>query len=144
MDYKRVFPFLLAFVLLPWSAFCAELHAPVNPKTLQVEREFALFASDWIEKINRNYAFRQDNIEIIPQKNFYIGRYSAVQKDSVLWSVKKVSNSPLTYLGFLEYLEWTFESTAQTHEQAALGPFTPVKGRKVTEIFRYGHNKWLE
>ncbi len=113
-------------------------------KSVQIEREFALFSADWIDKLNRSYASRPDSIEVFPKGAWYIGHYSSVEKDSALWSIKQISHSPLAYIGVLEYLEWTFECAALTQEEALQGPFIPVKGRKVTEIFRYSQNRWLE
>lgn len=139
----------MAFVLLmlfciPTPSLAAEIPGHGSVKSIQVEREFALFTADWIAKINRNYASRLGNIQVIREESGYFGRYSQVEMDSVMRSVKQVSTSPLTYIGLLEYMEWTYESAALTYEEALQGPFVQVKGRKVTEIFRYGDNRWLD
>lgn len=132
-------------LILPSPGAGGEIAGPANPRMLQIEREFALFAADWIEKIARNYAHRADNIQVIPKEMHFLGRYAALDRDSVSWSVKQASNSPQTYIGLLEYTEWTYECTAPTREEILQQcPFAPVKGRKVTEIFRYGKNRWLE
>ncbi|HDQ41065.1 MAG TPA: hypothetical protein ENN39_08580 [Desulfonatronum sp.] len=141
----RVQTILLAITLMisiPSAASAGNLPDAGSLQVRQIEREFALFTADWIEKINRSYASRPDRVEIFPQGARYIGRYCIVENDSVLWSVKQVSLSPLAYIGLLEYLEWTFESTAWTQEEALRGPFIPVKGRRITEIFRYSQNRW--
>lgn len=124
------------------DARAGELPHAGNPRTQQIEREFALFAAGWIEKINRNLISSQDRIQVFFEDGRFVGRYSAVEKESVAWSVKQISTSPLAYIGRLEYLKWTFESTALTREEALQGPFVPVKGRKVTELFLYNKNRW--
>lgn len=126
----------------PMDARAEELHHVDNLRTQQIEQEFALFSADWIEKINRNLISSQDRMQVFFEDARFVGRYSAVAKESVAWSVKQVSNSPLAYIGRLEYLKWTFESTALTREEALQGPFVPVKGRKVTELFLYSKNRW--
>lgn len=145
MRRTQMLPLVLVVMLcIPSASLSAELTDLSASKTTRVEREFALFTADWIEKINRNYVSRLDNIQVTRGESEYFGRYSQVEMDSVLWSVKQVSTSPLAYIGLLEYMEWTYESAAQTYEEAMLGPFVPVKGRKVTEIFRYDDNRWLD
>lgn len=141
----RVIPLLLALMIcIPSAALGGQLTDPGSHKTQQVEREFALFAANWIEKINKNYASRPDNIQVIPNGVQFVGHYSSLEKDSLLWSIKQVSQTPVSYIGLLEYMEWMYECAALTHEEALQGPFVPVKGRKVTEIFRYSQNRWLE
>ena len=131
-------------LIAPMNAPAGEIQHAANPRTQQIEREFALFSAEWIDKINRNYASSQDRIQVSFEDARFVGRYSAVEKESVVWSVKQVSLAPPAYIGRLEYLEWTFESVASTHEEALQGPFVPVKGRKVTELFQYGKNRWME
>lgn len=139
---------LLALALalfLPSPGAGGEIAGPANPRMLQIEREFALFAADWIEKIARNYAHCADNILVFQEEMHFVGRYTALERDSVSWSVKQVTNSPQTYIGLLEYMEWTYECTAPTREEILQQCHsTRVKGRKVTEIFRYGKSRWLE
>lgn len=109
-----------------------------------VELRFALFSWDWIDKIDRSFASRVENKELLTRENQFIGRYMQIDRTSVSWSVKQVATSPPAYIGLLKYLEWTYESAAQTREAALLGPFVPVSGRKVTEIFQYTHNRWRD
>ncbi len=148
MPQPRAVPLLVLFWALmffaPMEARAVELQHTDNLRIQQIEREFALFSADWIAKINRNLISNQERIQVFFEDARFVGRYSAVKKESVSWSVKQVSYSPLTYIGRLEYLEWTFESVASTHEEALQGPFVPVKGRKVTELFRYSNNRWLK
>ncbi len=139
-------PVLLLTVLalcLPAFGFSAEFASLDGGKTWQVEREFALFSADWIDKINRNYTSRQNSIEVTREKSLFTGRYSEIEKGSVIWTVKQVPTSS-DFIGLLEYMEWVYESSGITHEDAINGPFLPVKGRKVTEIFRYSQNRWIE
>jgi hypothetical protein len=114
-----------------------------NLQTKKIKQEFALFSAEWVKKINRNYTYNQDRIQVLFENARFVGRYIAVDKESVSWSVKRVSNSPLAYIGRLEYLEWTFESVASTREEALQGSFVPVKGRRVMELFLYNNNRWV-
>lgn len=114
-----------------------------NLQTKKIKQEFALFSTEWVKKINRNYTYNQDRIQVLFENAQFVGRYTAVDKESVSWSVKQVSNSPLVYIGRLEYLEWTFESVASTREEALQGTFVPVKGRRITELFHYSNNRWV-
>jgi hypothetical protein len=109
-----------------------------------VELRFALFSWDWIDKIDRSFASRLENKELLTRENQFIGRYMQIDRTSVSWSVKQVSTSPPAYIGLLKYLEWTYESAAHTREAALLGPFVPVSGRSVTEIFQYTQNRWRD
>jgi hypothetical protein len=137
------FPFLVLIFFTPMAAQAGESRPAGNLQTQQIKREFAQFSVYWIDKINRNYAFRQDHIQVSFEDGRFVGRYTAVDKASVSWSVKRVSNSPLVYIGRLEYLEWIYESAALTQEKALQGSFVPVKGRRVTELFHYRNNRWI-
>ena len=117
---------------------------PASAQTASIEHQFALFSQNWIDKIDRNFSSRVGKIEFENNGLGYVGRYMQVDRDSVSWSVKQSSNSPTAYIGVLEYTEWTYESAAETRDAAALGPFVQVRGRKVTEIFQYSANRWLE
>lgn len=117
---------------------------PVSTQTLYIEQQFALFSQAWIDKIDRNFHSRIGNVEFVNNGAGYVGRYMQVDRDSVAWSVKQASTGPGNFIGILEYTEWTYESVADTQTAAALGPFVPVHGRKVTEIFQYHANRWLE
>ncbi|SMP77408.1 hypothetical protein SAMN06295888_1289 [Desulfonatronum zhilinae] len=117
---------------------------PVSSQTVYIEQQFALFSQNWIDKIDRNFHSRIGNVEFVNNGAGYVGRYMQVDRDSVAWSVKQASTGPGNYIGILEYTEWTYECAADTRTAAALGPFVPVHGRKVTEIFQYYANRWLE
>lgn len=145
MQCRRCLMLMLAVLVLCPSAngFSAEFASHEGAKAWQVEREFALFTADWIDKVNRNYASRQNSIEVTKEDFFFTGRFSEIEKGSVIWTVKQIPTSP-DFIGLLEYMEWVYESSGITHEDAINGPFLPVKGRKVTEIFRYSQNRWIE
>lgn len=134
---------LFLSVTLPCSASARDTPQGASQQTF-IEDQFALFSQNWIDKIDRNFTARVGNVTFERNSEGYVGRYMQVDRDSVSWSVKQTTNSPPTYIGLLEYTEWTYESSALTREDAALGPFVPVRGRKVTEIFQYSANRWLE
>lgn len=128
---------------LPAFVFSDEITTHNDGHAWHVERKFALFAASWIDKINRNYLSRQNSIEVTRDEYLFTGRYSEIEKGSVIRTVKQIPTSS-DYIGLLEYMEWVYESSGITHEDAVKGPFLPVKGRKVTEIFRYSQNRWIE
>ncbi|WP_052812924.1 hypothetical protein [Desulfonatronum thioautotrophicum] len=134
---------LLLLVATPSPASGFET-SPGTAHHSAIELQFAEFSKNWIDKIDRSFTSRIGNITFETNSRGYVGRYMQVDRDSVSWSVKQTTNSPLTYIGLLEYTEWTYESQAATREAAAQGPFVVVHGRKVTEIFQYKANRWLE
>ncbi|WP_051822129.1 hypothetical protein [Desulfonatronum thiodismutans] len=139
---------LLLAVLLPAASLPAAASGidalPVSSQAVYIEQQFAQFSQNWIDKIDRNFHSRIGNVEFVNNGLGYVGRYMQVDRDSVAWSVKQASTGPGNFIGILEYTEWTYESVADTQTAAALGPFVPVHGRKVTEIFQYHANRWLE
>ncbi|GAB6060852.1 hypothetical protein [Desulfonatronum parangueonense] len=145
MNYKRILVLFFLLLLTPMHLVASGrdvLAIPSIPS--HVEQQFADFSHRWIDKIDRNFASRIGKMEIIPHSEGYLARYMQVDRDSVSWSVKTSSSSPLSYIGLLEYVEWTYEFLAPTREAVVLGPFEKVRGRQVTEIFQYDKNKWLE
>lgn len=149
MNYTRLTALPLAVFLLfcmPTTLLMASGldFPPVSTHQNHVEEQFASFSHQWIDKLDRNYTARIEKMEFVPHANGVTGRYMQVDRNSVSWSVKQTSKSPLTYIGLLEYLEWTYECVALTRDAAEQGPFVPVSGRKVTEIFQYNANRWLE
>ncbi|SDB20363.1 hypothetical protein SAMN05660653_00965 [Desulfonatronum thiosulfatophilum] len=145
MKFKRTL-LLMFLLLLPPMHLVASgrdvLAVPVVPS--HVEQQFSDFSHKWIDKIDRNFASRIGKMEIIPHSGGYLARYMQIDRDSISWSVKTISGSPLNYIGLLEYVEWTYECMAPTREAVEQGPFVRVRGRQVTEIFQYDKNKWLE
>ena len=139
---------LLLTVLLPAaplpSAASGLDSLSVSSQPVYIEQQFALFSQNWIDKIDRNFQSRIGNVEFVDNGAGYVGRYMQVDRDSVAWSVKQASTGPGNYIGLLKYTEWTYECWADTRDAAALGPFVPVHGRMVTEIFQYHANRWLD
>ncbi|PTN32878.1 hypothetical protein [Desulfonatronum sp. SC1] len=139
---------LLLAVLLPAASLPAAASGfdalPVSSQAVYIEQQFALFSQNWIDKIDRNFISRLGNVEFVNNGSGYVGRYMQVDRDSVAWSVKQAVTGPGNYIGVLEYIEWTYECAAENRDAAALGPFVQVHGRKVTEIFQYHANRWLE
>jgi len=109
-----------------------------------VEHQFAMFSESWIDKIDRNFTSRIGNLTFEKSGEAFIGRFMQVDRDSVSWTVKQTTGPTPSYIGLLMYTEWTYESMASTRADAARGPFVPVNGRKVTEIFQYSVNRWLD
>ena len=146
MIINRLTPLLLfLLVLSPVQLVVAGSDvSAASAVPIHVEQQFAEFSHRWIDKIDRNFAFRLGQIQTVPHAEGFIGRYMQVDRDSVAWSVKTSSNSPVSYIGILEYLEWTYECLAPTRDAVEQGPFVRVHGRQVTEIFQYGQNKWIE
>jgi hypothetical protein len=144
MNMRIVFLLFIMVHLAPGSLFATGVHVALDPKNLEVEQQFALFSQKWIDKVDRNLASRIGKVDFFARDNGYVGRYMQVDRSSVSWTVKQVTNSPRSYIGRLEYLEWTYESVASTREGAANGRFVPVSGRKITEIFQYSQNRWQE
>ncbi len=140
----NIFIILLIILLLPIRLAASEFHSSASSKKNHIEQQFALFSHEWINKLDRNYSARLEKKEFETHESGYTGRYMQVDRESVSWTVKETSNSPLTYIGLLEYLEWTYECVAPTRLAAELGPFVQVHGRKVTEIFQYKANRWAE
>lgn len=145
---QHVFRYLLlaVFLLTLPTVSPATGFGTLSPSSPQhvVEHQFAVFSESWIDKIDRNFTSRIGNLTFEKSGEVFVGRFMQVDRDSVSWSVKQTSGPPPSYIGLLMYTEWTYESVASTREDAALGPFVPVHGRKVTEIFQYSANRWLE
>ena len=119
---------------------------PPVPAVLQrdhaLHSHFEAFALSRIGLLNRNYIHTQDNIHVEAGNPHFTARYCSVDPSTIAVEVKMTGSSVTPYVGVLRYIESTYESSGPCAASASKGPFSPVRNRQVTEIFRFSRNDW--
>lgn len=124
--------FILIFCFLP-------LTLKAYDQDFVVWKKLAFFVVSWVEKVNSNFQYTQENPQIFQVNNFYIARFSKINPETISFHLKKSTNG---YLGILEYDEVIYQSQSLNLTDLKQKPFTPIKIRRLTEIFRYNGSNW--
>lgn len=99
---------------------------------------FKKFSGEWIDKVNRTYP---KEVQRVGDKFVY--RFTAADKDSMVFRVKPSSYDHTPFVGVMRYAEKAFEAEGPTEAAAKSAPPKVVRETNVTEIFRYDKSKWV-
>ena len=116
---------------------------PLDEKGLKALSQFEEFSLEWIDKINRNYQYKESTVEIVDQGGVFIARYYVVPPSTITVQVKRSKYDHTPFVGIMRYKEYVYESEGPTAEAAESGTYELVKQTKMTEIFRYAKNRWI-
>jgi len=113
-----------------------------SPAALQQKLEE--FAQKTIASINRCVLPSASKKEITSNGNgSFTARYIEIDPKSVSTSYKPSENSSVVkYIGYMNYQEVEYTSTASSKSAAAQGPFTPIRREQMTELIKYVNGKW--
>ena len=107
--------------------------------TVEVERAFEAFCSEWMRKLA---AREHDNIALISWNTGPDG----VQGEYVGYTTEHtcvVKNGGSIPVGKITYLEVRYAKQGRTIEEARQSQALALETTGVTEIFRYDKNKWV-
>ncbi len=135
--------FLIAvFMVMPHGSTRAGNLSVVLDDSHVLHASFLEFSFSRINIINRNYIHTPENIFIEPVDALFVARYKKVEPSSISIEVKNTGSSMTPFIGILKYTESVYESNGGCRIGVIDGPFSPVRHRRVTEIFRYVQNRW--
>lgn len=104
---------------------------------------FLIFATSWVNKLNRSHIKGFRNMEMILQPNGnYLARYHSIDPASIKCVVKKTSSEKKGMVGLLKYIETIYESIGKNPQDARDSKFKPVKSIRITEIFSNTGKGW--
>jgi len=133
---------LVLFLGIPCSYAGSQEGTTVLGKDHTLYVQFQDFAASRILTLNRNFLHRPDNVSITVGNPHFTGRYFSIDPSTTTIEVKLTGSRLTPYIGVLTYIESIYECRGPSRISASKGPFYPVSHRKVTEIFRYNHNRW--
>ncbi|WP_150112212.1 hypothetical protein [Desulfonatronovibrio hydrogenovorans] len=134
--------FILALLVsFPCQGRTQEVSA-VLAKDHSLHSHFLDFAHIRIRTINRSFVHTPENIFIEARDALFVGRYLKVDPSTITVEVKPTNSGMTPFIGIMQYIESTYESHGPCQVTASQGPFSPVRYRKITEIFRYVQNSW--
>jgi hypothetical protein len=111
---------------------------------LSAFQSFNAFAQEWMAKLAEAQEFqRREQIKVRKSGSLYVAEYRGYDRRSAWVGVKRTHSTVTPYVGRLFYHEWNFRCVANSLKAALKGPFTPVQGEMVEEIFRFTGGKWI-
>lgn len=103
---------------------------------------FLDFSFARINILNRSYIHTPENILIELAGASFVASYRRVEPSSINVEVRQTGSPRTPFIGVLRYTESVYESNGGCRIGVIDGPFSPVRHRRVTEIFRYVQNRW--
>ncbi len=132
---------LMVFIVFPQRQACSQDIAVLDSGHA-LHASFLEFAYSRIQVINRSFMHTPDKMQVENTEALYTARYQKIDPSTVVIEVKKVNSVHSPFIGVLQYVESIYEGNGQCSLSVVQGPFTAVHHRKVTEIFRFFHNRW--
>lgn len=111
---------------------------------LKMHTEFAEFARDWVDKLNRQPTFSPDNGNVSAGENGFTVRYHQLQYRSAV--VRESVTMPGNFSGLLRYWDVLVECSGATESEAKNGgKCEKVEGtaQAYCEIFQFKNGKWF-